>query len=185
MKIAGLILAGGQGSRLGGVDKALLRLGGESLVARAVRRIGVPCAVSANGDAKRFSNLGVPVLADEFVGKGPLAGVLAGLRWAAAEFLLTVPVDTPFFPETLAGDLAPGPSVAVWGGRQHHLVALWPVGFAAELAGFLTAPGAYKVRDALTLCGARPVVFGGAADPFLNINTPADWDAAQAMLNES
>jgi molybdopterin-guanine dinucleotide biosynthesis protein A len=182
--IACLVLAGGAGTRLGGVDKAFLRLGGRALVEIVLARLGAPVAISANGDAGRFAAYGVPVLADgALAGKGPLAGVAAGLDWAAgigADSLLSVPVDTPFVPNDLAARLGTAPSVAVWRGRQHHLVAHWPVDGRAALRGFLAAPGAYKVRDALALLAARPVEFGGDEDPFLNINTADDLaDAAR------
>jgi len=182
--IAALILAGGQGSRLGGVDKAFVELGGRTLVAHLLGRLApqvAPVGISANGDASRFDDLGLKVLPDEHRGKGPLAGVAAGLEWAAqigVQALLTVPVDTPFIPHDLLNRLAPCPSVAVFEGRQHHLVALWPVAFLPALERFLSAPGAYKVRDALTLCSARQVWFEGARDPFVNINTPADLVSA-------
>jgi molybdopterin-guanine dinucleotide biosynthesis protein A len=184
MTIVALILAGGQGTRLGGVDKAFVALGGRPLVehllarlAPQVREIGI----SANAEPGRFATFGLPVLPDRWVGKGPLAGIAAGLGWAAsigAAGMLSVPVDTPFIPDDLLLRLTPAPSVAMYAGRQHHLVALWPVAFLPALEGFLAAPGAYKVRDALALCGARQVGFGGERDPFLNINTPEDLAAA-------
>jgi molybdopterin-guanine dinucleotide biosynthesis protein A len=187
--VFGLILAGGAGARLGGVDKAFLDLGGQPLVARVLARVAPQVgrvAISANGDAARFAGFGMDVLGDgALVGKGPLAGVAAGLVWAGvlgAEALLTVPVDTPFVPEDLADALRAGPAVAVWRGRQHHLVASWPVACLPELLAFLAAPGAYKVRDALAVCGARPVVFGGDDDPFLNINTAEDLSEAERRL---
>jgi len=187
--VAGLILAGGAGARLGGVDKAFLALGGRPLLAHVLARL-VPqlgqVAVSANGDAARFAEFGVTVLGDgAMAGKGPLAGVAAGLAWAAelgAAALLTVPVDTPFVPDNLAVALGAGPSVAVWQGRQHHLVASWPVKCLPDLLAFLAAPGAYRVRDALAVCGARPVVYEGDDDPFLNINTAADLAAAERRV---
>jgi len=182
--IAALILAGGRGTRLGGVDKAFVALGGQTLIAHLLGRLApqvAPIAISANGDASRFDDFGLKVLPDELAGRGPLAGVAAGLEWATeigAEALLTVPVDTPFIPPDLLERLAPGPSVAMYAGRQHHLVALWPVAFLPGLERFVAAPGAYKVRDALTLCGARQVEFEGESDPFVNINTPEDLASA-------
>jgi molybdopterin-guanine dinucleotide biosynthesis protein A len=186
MSTAALILAGGQGTRLGGADKAFVPLHGQPLLDHLLARLAPQTptiAISANGDATRFAAYGLPVLADDqhFAGQGPLAGVATGLAWAAsigAEFLLTIPVDTPFTPPDLLAALTPGPSVAVYEGRQHHLVSLWPVAFLAGLKTFLGVPSAYKVRDALTLCGARQVAFAGAADPFHNINTPDDLAAA-------
>jgi len=88
-------------------------------------------------------------------------------------------VDTPFIPADLAARLGAAPRVAVWRGRQHHLLAVWPVDGLAALLAFLARPGAYKVRDALDLLGARQVAFDEAeSDPFLNINTLADLDEA-------
>ncbi len=188
MTIAALILAGGQGSRLGGVDKAFVDLNGKPLIDHLLARLACqvqPIAISANGDPARFAAYRMQVLPDaqDLAGKGPLAGVAAGLTWAAsigAEFLLTVPVDTPFIPDDLLAALTPGPSVAVYNQRQHHLVSLWPVSFLPGLRDFLAIPSAYKVRDALTLCGARQVAFAGKSDPFLNINTPDDLATAAA-----
>ena len=195
MTIAALILAGGKATRFGGADKALLALSGRPLIAHVLERLRPQAdliALSANGDPARFAAYGLPVLADapEFAGCGPLAGVAAGLRWAAGqgaagqgvagqgvEFLLTMPVDTPFFPPTLAADLSPGPSVAVYAGRQHHLVSLWPVAFLPGLEEFLRRDAKYKVRDALGLCHARQVNFTAPQDPFANLNSPEDLSA--------
>ncbi len=182
MSIAALVLAGGKATRFGGADKAFLRLSGKPLVEHVLERLRpqvAPIAISANGDPARFAAYGLAVLADapEFAGCGPLAGVAAGLRWAAgqgADALLTMPVDTPFFPLSLALDLSPGPSVAVYAGRQHHLAALWPVAFLPALEDFLRRDDKHRVRDALALCGARPVNFTGPQDPFANLNSPED-----------
>ncbi len=186
MTTAALILAGGQGSRLGYADKAFVSLHNRPLLEHLLTRLEPQTpriAISANGDPARFAAYPLPVLADDprFAGQGPLAGVATGLAWAAslgAEFLLTLPVDTPFTPLNLLAALTPGPSVATYQGRQHHLVSLWPVAFLPGLKTFLARPSAYKVRDALTLCGARQIAFAGATDPFHNINTPADLEVA-------
>jgi len=154
-------------------------------------------ALSANGDPARFSRFGLPVLPDgPFAGEGPLAGLLAGLDWAAAlgaAALLTVPGDTPFLPARLAPRLAPAPAVAASFGRLHHLVALWPVAARAALAARLAAPGPRAVAAFAATLAPRVVEFdvesraesragspGGPRDPFLNINTPADLARAIA-----
>jgi molybdopterin-guanine dinucleotide biosynthesis protein A len=186
--IAGLILAGGQGTRLGGVDKAFVALNGRPLIAHVLPRLAAQTdilAISANGDPARFADYAVPVLPDarEHAGKGPLAGIAAGLAWAAAagaEAVLSMPVDTPFFPPNFSALLTPPPAVAVYEGRQHHLAALWPVTFLPRLLRFLAEPGSYRVRDALGLCEARQVVCHGPADPFLNINTDAELRGVQS-----
>ena len=131
---AALILAGGDARRLGGRDKPLLDVGGVPILARLIatlREDTAATAISANGDPTRFAAFGLPVLPDgPFAGEGPLAGVLAGLDWAAsvrAVTLLTVPGDTPFIPAGLAAALTPAPACAASHGRTHHLIALWPV----------------------------------------------------------
>ncbi len=182
MIITALILAGGKAARFGGADKAFVRLHGRPLIEHVLEQLrpqASPIAISANGDPARFAAYGLPVLADapEFSACGPLAGVAAGLCWAegeGAEFLLTMPVDTPFFPQTLVAELSPGPAVAVYAGRQHHLAALWPVAFRQGLEDFLRRDAKFKVRDALTLCGARQVAFTGPRDPFANLNSPGE-----------
>ncbi len=185
--IVAVVLAGGGGTRLGGVDKAFLDLGGKPLLARVLARLAPQVGrivISANGDPGRFAPFGLQVISDGgFDITGPLAGVAAGLAWAAgcgAEALLTVPVDTPFIPLDLARRLSPAAAVATWQGRQHHLVALWPASLLPRLLALPTAPRGPRVREALALCEARTVAFGEAEDPFLNINTPADLAAAEA-----
>jgi molybdopterin-guanine dinucleotide biosynthesis protein A len=186
--IAALILAGGTGSRLGGADKAFVQLNGQPLIAHLLARLTpqvATIAISANGDATRFDAYPLPVLPDgPLAGFGPLAGLATGLEWAAqqnADSLVTVPVDTPFIPLDLVARLAPAPAVARYHGRQHHLVAHWPFSVLPRLRQFLRTGAPYKVRDFLSLCGARQIAFEGAADPFLNINTPEDL--ARAALH--
>ena len=108
MKVLGVILAGGQARRMGGGDKGLLLLGGVSLLDRVAKRLGrqvEAMCLNANGDPARFETFGLPVVADPVAGfAGPLAGVLAGMRWAApqgASHVVSVAADTPFFPRDL------------------------------------------------------------------------------------
>ncbi len=183
-----MILAGGAGRRLGGVDKALLPLGGMALLGHAIRRLGRQTGallLSANGDAARFAAFGVPVVSDGArAGEGPLAGLLAAFDWARTQEgvrdLLTVPVDAPFFPEDLHARLdaardAAGAraSFAAWRGRAHPTVALLALDLAPRLAALFTA-GERRLGRALDALGAVAVDFGDLApDPFLNLNT---WD---------
>jgi molybdopterin-guanine dinucleotide biosynthesis protein A len=184
--IAALILAGGRGTRLGNADKAFIRLGPAPLLTHLLTRLTPQIqtiAISANGDPARFAPYQLPILPDAptHADKGPLAGLAAGLLWAhavGAASLLTIPVDTPFIPADLLARLTPAPAVAVWQSRQHHLIAHWPTAFRPALLDFLSHPGPYKVRDALTLVGATPIAFTDPDDPFLNINTPEDLAAA-------
>ena len=192
--LPGVILAGGRATRMGGGDKALLTLGGETLLARVIRRLGTQCgplALNANGDPDRFADYGLPVLPDPLPDHpGPLAGVLAGMEWAAglgAPAIVTVAADTPFFPSDLAERLsAPGglalaasPDAAgkVW---RHPTFGLWPVALRHDLRRALE-DGLRKIVRWTDLHGAAEVVFHADADPFFNINTPEDLAAAEAL----
>lgn len=186
---AALILAGGKASRMGGGDKPLLDVGGSSMLARviaALRPEAAAIAISANGDPARFAAFALPVLPDgAFEGEGPLAGLLAGLDWAAtlhATALLTVPGDTPFIPSGLATALAPPPACAATGERAHHLVALWPVACRDDLRRLLSVPGRRSVEHFARLIGMRRVDFPLAKwDAFVNVNTPDDLALARSI----
>lgn len=190
VRIFGLILAGGQGRRMGGVDKAHVRLGGVPLISHVRDRFEPQVealAISANGDAARFG-AALPVLADA-VSQGPLSGVLAGLDWAAAagaDALVTVAVDTPFFP----GDLVPqlilagngGLAVAQSGGRLHPTFALWPVGLRGDLRAWL-AQGEARVMGFMDQHHAAICDFPVQGfDGFFNLNTPEDLAQAERLL---
>ncbi|MHA1566613.1 MAG: NTP transferase domain-containing protein, partial [Alphaproteobacteria bacterium] len=110
-EVAGVLLAGGMARRMGGGDKCLRMLGGQTLLARIIDRVRPQVAeimLNANGDGGRFAEYGLPVVADSFGattndGAGPLAGVLTGMEWAVAEapgcrWLATFPTDAPFLP---------------------------------------------------------------------------------------
>ena len=195
MSIHGLILAGGGGRRLGGADKALLRLGGQSLLDRATERLHPQVdeiALSANGDPDRFTGFDGPVLRDAGgAGMGPMAGVLAGLDWLAevgGDCLATVAVDTPFFPcdlvarLVLAAEGANGFALAECGGRLHPTCGLWPLRLRPVLQHALLA-GERRIGDWSLAQGAARAVFPVTQpDAFFNINTPADLEKAEALL---
>ena len=114
-----MILAGGRATRMGGGDKGLLPLGGRPILAHVIERLAPQVerlALNANGDPARFAAFGLPVLADSVPGHaGPLAGVLAGLDWAAAEgaeAIVTAAADTPFFPRDLVARAAAAAAAA-------------------------------------------------------------------------
>jgi molybdopterin-guanine dinucleotide biosynthesis protein A len=196
--IAGIVLAGGRGRRLGGRDKAFVTLAGHPLIARAIARLRpqvAAVAINANGDPSRFAPFSLPVLADPMPDfAGPLAGVLAGLEWArglGAERLATVAVDTPFFPSDLVARLAAAGdaetvSVASSGGRRHPTFALIPVALAGDLALYLRRGESLKVADWLARHGAAEAPCEGddpgAVDPFFNINTSADLAKAEGLV---
>lgn len=192
MRIFGVILAGGTGRRFGGADKALLVLGGETLIARSVARLCPQVedlVISANGDPARFAAPRLPVLPDERA-QGPLSGVLAALDRAAgqgAQAVVSVAVDTPFFPEDLvprlllAAETAPeGVALAESGGRDHPTCALWPVALRDDLRATLARGEARLLGFADRHGAAR----AGFADDraFLNANTPEDLARAAALL---
>jgi molybdopterin-guanine dinucleotide biosynthesis protein A len=198
-QILGVVLAGGQSRRMGGGDKALLDLGGRPLIAHVIERarpqVGA-LIINANGDPLRFASFGLPILADTIPGfPGPLAGLLTGLRYAAAHGFTAIaafPADTPFPPPDqvarLARALAAGGSVAAASadGRLHPLASLIPVALAEDLEEFIRGSGSLRVSD--WVGRHRPVVVefarppGSPLDPFFNVNTPADLVAANAAL---
>jgi molybdopterin-guanine dinucleotide biosynthesis protein A len=182
----GLILAGGEGRRMGGADKALLPFGAACLLDQCLDRFSpqvAELALSANGDGARFARFGLTVLADAPPSRGPLSGVLAGMIRAAAagaQDLATVPVDAPFLPQDLvprlllAGQSAPGaPVIARTPRGPHPTFALWPVALAPALAGFLASPANPRLRDFAESQGAAFADFGDEAE-FANLNTPDD-----------
>jgi molybdopterin-guanine dinucleotide biosynthesis protein A len=206
----GVILAGGLATRMGGGDKGRLQVGGESLLARVVGRIApqvAGLALNANGDPQRFDDLGLPVIADTIDGfAGPLAGVLAGLDWAAeqgASSIVTVAADTPFFPQDLAERLlaaaegqryplvlATTPrtgeeALKSGGGRRvnrHPTFGLWPVELREDLRSALQN-GLRKVVLWTDQHGGREALFEAEPfDPFFNVNTPEDLARAEALL---
>jgi len=196
--VAGIVLAGGLARRMGGGDKGLLRLGGQTILERVIARLRPQVAVlalNANGDPARFADCGLPVLPDAVGGfAGPLAGILAGLDWCAlrtsCRWLASAPCDTPFLPPDLVARLreaAKGQGAAIAlaasGGRTHPVVGLWPVDLRGDLRQALVAEGVRKVDAFAGRHAVATVAFETAGvDPFLNVNTPADLAAAEGAL---
>ena len=188
----GVILAGGQARRMGGGDKGRLMLGGRSLLERVIGRLGPQVgalALNANGDPARFADLGLPVLPDSLPDHpGPLAGVLAGMDWAAAqgaEAIVTAAADTPFFPRDLVarlqGAAANGLALAAdVEGFRHPTFGLWPVALREDLRAALGG-GLRKIVQWADTHGAGRAVFDDP-DAFFNVNTPGDLARAEAML---
>ncbi|WP_324751726.1 molybdenum cofactor guanylyltransferase MobA [Roseovarius sp. Pro17] len=189
-----IILAGGRATRMGGGDKGLLPLGDSTLLAHVLERIEpqvAATALNANGDPARLEQFGLPVLADPIEGfVGPLAGVLAGMDWAAsqgADTVVSVAADTPFFPCDLVARLllaaegmeAPLALAATPDGR-HPTFGLWPVALRDDLRAAL-AGGLRKVVQWTDAHGAATAVFPSQGDPFFNVNTPEDLAHAQAI----
>lgn len=197
--LPGVILAGGRATRMGSGDKGLLIVGGQSLLSRVIARLSPQCrpvAISANGDPARLADFGLPVLPDSLPGfPGPLAGVLAGLDWAAAQnapAIITVAADTPFFPTDLAIRLnaAAGPSglalaasTGEGGARPQPTFGLWPVTLRDALRDALIA-GQRRVGLWAEEQGAGLAEWPAAPiDPFFNINTPEDMTKAKTLFD--
>lgn len=189
LRLAGLVLAGGQARRMGGGDKTLLPVGGRPILAAAIDAIGLPdIAISANGDPARFAAFGRPVLPDrDFAGEGPLAGLLAGLRWAATggfDALLTVPGDMPFLPAGFVRALLPAPAAARHGAQVHHLVASWPVSAGDALQSFLERQRSRRVADFAAYIGSLHHDFSLLpAHVFSNINDRLQLERAQTPIS--
>ncbi|RAS38212.1 molybdenum cofactor guanylyltransferase MobA [Paraburkholderia bryophila] len=163
--LTGLVLAGGRGMRMGGVDKGLQTLHGEPLAAHVLKRLAPQCGallISANRHAETYATLGAPfsatIVADTLPGfPGPLAGLLAGLRSARSAYLLSAPCDTPGLPTDLAAHLAHAMDTnladiatvtttdAQGEVSLHPVFALLRTTLADDLAAFLDA-GERKVR---------------------------------------
>ncbi|MGY2050783.1 molybdenum cofactor guanylyltransferase MobA [Methylobacterium sp. JK268] len=196
----GVILAGGLARRMGGGDKPLLRLAGETLLARVAARLAPQCAagliLNANGDPARFRpGFAGPVVPDSVAGTpGPLAGVLAGLDHAAAHhpgvaFIATVPGDTPFLPVDFVARLhaaraAAGTplATAASGERAHHTAGLWAVALREDLRDALVRQGQRRVGAWIAGHGTATVDWPvDPVDPFLNLNAPEDLARAEAL----
>jgi len=202
--IVGLLLAGGQSRRMGGGDKTLRPIGGRLLLERVIERIRPQVdelILNANGDPERFTRFGLPVVADTIPDfAGPLAGILAGLDWAAENcpgcaLIASVPADAPFLPDDLVARLLHGMESAGTEmvcaescGQPHPVVGLWPVRLREELRRALTDEGLRKVDRWTARYRFATVAFdsagetGPAIDPFFNANRPEDFATAEQLL---
>ena len=206
MNILGLLLAGGQSRRMGGGDKARRLLGGRPLLQRVIDRMRPQVAaliLNANGDPARFAGFGLPVVPDSIPDfAGPLAGILAGLDWAAAHrpecpVIASVATDAPFLPENLVSNLHQGMAAegaelacAASAGQPHPVIGLWPVRLRDDLRHALVEEGVRKVDVWTSRYRLATVSFpelslgdGLAIDPFFNANRPEDFEHAAALLD--
>jgi molybdopterin-guanine dinucleotide biosynthesis protein A len=198
--VLGLILAGGLARRMGGGDKPRTRIAGETILSRVIERMTPQCTrliLNANGDPSRFADTGLPVIGDDVPDfAGPLAGILAGLDWAAAhvpdiDTIVSVPGDCPFLPRDLVARLFEArqredkPLACARSGEwRHPVAALWPVALRHDLRRALTVEDLRKIeiwtaRHGVALADwpAEPV------DPFFNVNTPEDVAAAEQLAS--
>lgn len=198
--VVGLLLAGGLSRRMGGGDKTLRLLAGRPVLAHVIERIGPQLrrlCLNANGDPARFASFGLPVVPDSIEGfAGPLAGVLAGLDWAAGNapdcpWVVSVPTDAPFLPRDLVARLlAPcargeaDMACATSAGQAHPVVGLWPVALRAELRHALAEEQIRKVDLWTARYRLAPVEFSAEpVDPFFNANRPEDLAEAERLVS--
>jgi molybdenum cofactor guanylyltransferase len=196
----GLVLAGGLARRMGGGDKALIRIGNETILERTLAHFAPQVSgvvLNANGDPARFAASSLPVVADSVPDfAGPLAGILAGLDWVAAkkpglEWVVSVPGDCPFLPRDLVAKLheareREGKTLACAhsGDWRHPVVGLWQVGLREDLRRAVTVEDLRKIevwtaRHGVALADwpIEPV------DPFFNVNTPEDVERATMLAS--
>jgi molybdenum cofactor guanylyltransferase len=197
--IAGVLLAGGLSRRMGGGDKCLRPLGSSTILAHVIARAApqvAALALNANGDPARFAQYRLPIVADSIPGfAGPLAGVLAGLDWAAANgagasHVVSFATDAPFLPRDLVARFVAARALegadlvcAASGGRSHPVFGLWPVALRDELRRAMSEEGIRKV-DAWTSRYRLAVVDYPADpfDPFFNTNRPDDLAVAETLV---
>ena len=194
----GLVLAGGLARRMGGGDKALIEIGGRTILSRVLETFAPQCEaviLNANGDPKRFATFSLPVVPDDIPDfAGPLAGILAGLDWVAAnkpgvEWVVSVPGDCPFLPRDLVAKLHAAReredkalACAHSGDWRHPVVGLWQVALYEDLRHAITVEDLRKIevwtaRHGVALADwpTEPV------DPFFNVNTPEDVEKATKL----
>jgi molybdopterin-guanine dinucleotide biosynthesis protein A len=209
--LVGVVLAGGEGRRMGpGAPKPLRLLAGRPMVAHVVARLRpqvMDLVVVANEPAAAFRALNVPVIPDppdiqraarrDGRRLGPLAGILAGMEWARvhhphAGWILTAPADVPFLPLDLTVRLCglmhvPEPDVLMvrHGRRREHTIAVWSVRLAADLRRAVLEEGVRRVEEFARRYEFAELVWPGGATPFLNVNTPAEFARAERLAASS
>lgn len=209
--VVGVVLAGGEGRRMGpGVLKPLRVLEGRPMVAHVVERLRpqvMDLVIVANDPAPEFRALGVPVVADppdiqemaqrEGRRLGPLAGILAGMEWARRHhphsgWILTAPADVPFLPLDLTVRLCglmhvPEPDVLMvrHGKRREHTLAIWSVKLAGDLRRAILEEGMRRVETFAQRYAFEELVWPGNAAPFLNVNTPVELSEAMRRLQRA
>ncbi len=186
---------------MGGGDKALLKIGNVTILERVLERLRPQCAaivLNANGDPSRFAGTRLPVVADSVSGfAGPLAGILAGLDWAAEHvpemtWIASVPGDCPFLPRDLVMRLhqarvqAGTPlACAKSGDWRHPVVGLWPVALRHDLRRALVEEDLRKIEVWTARHGVAIAEWPDTPiDPFFNVNTPEDAAKADKIATQ-
>ncbi len=197
--VIGVLLAGGQSQRMGGGDKCLRPLGGKPILAHVIERVRPQVRgliLNANGDPQRFASFGLPDVPDSIPDfAGPLAGVLAGMDWAAANapdcpWIVTIPTDSPFLPRDLVARLIAERDIeqadivcAMSAGQRYPVVGLWPVRLRDELRRAITQEDLHKVDAWSARYRLAVAEFAiDKIDPFFNANSPEDLTKAEQLL---
>jgi len=184
---------------MGGGDKNLMMLAGKPVLRHVLDRVDFadrPLMINANGDPARYAAFCLPVCADVIDGyAGPLAGILTGLEWVAANHsdcshMVSLATDAPFLPvnliavlESAIGDgaeIAQAMSLH----RRHPVFAIWPVAIAGALRDAVIDEGVRKIDDFTARYHCVTVEFAGTPDPFMNLNRPDDFDLATQILGQ-
>ena len=194
----GILLAGGLARRMGGGDKPMREIGGRTILERVIARLKPQCdalILNANGDPTRFAGFGLPVIADSVADfPGPLAGILAGLDWAAANrpdagWVLSAAADCPFLPRDLVARLHRGRieqnaqlAVAASAGQSHPVIGLWSVALREELRHALVVEDIRKIDRWTARYPLATVTWPVLPlDPFFNANTVDDLAQAERL----
>lgn len=194
----GVILAGGLARRMGGGDKPMRTIGGRSILDRVIERLKAQCdglVLNANGDPQRFAAFALPVAADSVEDfAGPLAGILAGLDWVAANrpgitWVLSAAGDCPFLPRDLVARLHRARiaenaqlAVAASGGQTHHAIGLWNVSLRGDLRRALVVDDCRAIHRFTARYKLATVDWVSAPiDPFFNANTTEDLTEAERL----
>lgn len=180
--ITAVILAGGRATRLGGADKGLLPLAGEALVAHVLKRIQPQVGkilINCNRNAEHYAQFGCMLVPDRIAGfPGPLAGLHAACHAAETPLVLTVPCDSPFFPDDLAARLAAalgdGEAAVASSGRREPVFALYRRSLLPRLEAYL-ASGGHKVGQWQADLDCSIADFSGQPEAFRNFNSADDW----------
>lgn len=198
-EIPGVLLAGGLARRMGGGDKPMRQIAGRTILDRVIARLAPQCdglILNANGDPARFAQFGLPVIADSVADfPGPLAGILAGLDWMAANrpgvnWILSAAGDCPFLPRNLVARLDSERrqqnaelAVAASGGQTHPVIGLWSVRLREELRQALVVEGVRKVDRWTSRYPLATVIWPTEPfDPFFNANTMEDIAEADRLV---
>lgn len=200
-KILGVVLAGGLARRMGGQNKALLKLRNGHLIDHVLARLASQCAdilISSNDDAAVFGQFRRTVIPDAIQGHaGPIAGVYSAMEWAVtqaplSEWILSAPVDCPFLPGDLAErlwnsatDSAKPVALAASAEHVHYVCGLWHVSLHETIRRLLETDEIRRAETIAEKCGYSSTSWHASAiDPFFNINTADDLALAEDIMRQ-